>query len=80
MVNWDILALILVADILILLLLLIEDDNTTCAGGDGHITYFDLYIYYRFTDAVWLKNLLPMCFDFYKLHTPDIKSDQLLAP
>ncbi|MBD2563360.1 hypothetical protein ACEYW6_22950 [Nostoc sp. UIC 10607] len=60
-VNWHILALILVGDIL--LLLLIEDDNTTGAGGKGHIKYFDLYIYYRATDAVWLKNLLPMCFD-----------------
>ncbi|MHC5726521.1 MAG: hypothetical protein ACYTXY_20785 [Nostoc sp.] len=51
-VNWHILAVVLVADILILLLLLIKDDNTTRAGDDGHITYFDLYIYYRPTDAV----------------------------
>lgn len=63
MVNWHILALVLVADILILLLLLVEDDNTTGTGGEGHITYFDLYIYYRSTDAVWLKNLLPIYFD-----------------
>lgn len=61
MVNWYILTLVLVGDIL--LLLLIEDDNTTGAGGEGHIKYLDLYIYYRPTDAVWLKNLLPMCFD-----------------
>jgi hypothetical protein len=47
----------------ILLLLLVEDDNTTRAGGERHIKYFDLYIYYRSTDAVWLKNLLLMCFD-----------------
>jgi hypothetical protein len=40
-VNWYILALILVGDIL--LLLLVEDDNTTGAGGKGHIKYFDLY-------------------------------------
>ncbi|MEH2454366.1 hypothetical protein [Nostoc sp.] len=50
MVNWYILALVLVGDIL--LLLLIEDDNTTGAGGEGHIKYFNLYIYYRPTGAV----------------------------
>ena len=61
MVNWRILALVLVGDIL--LLLLIKDDNTTDAGGEGHMKYFDLYLYYRFTDVVWLKNLLFMCFD-----------------
>ncbi|MGJ5632853.1 hypothetical protein [Nostoc sp. CALU 1950] len=59
MVNWHIRALVLVADVL--LLLLVEDDDTRGAGGEGHITYFDLYINnYRATDAVWLKNLLPM--------------------
>ncbi|MEH2316052.1 hypothetical protein [Nostoc sp.] len=63
MVNWHILALVLEADILILLLLLVQDDNTTGTRGEGHITYFDLYIYYRSTDAVWLKNLLTMYFD-----------------
>ena len=44
-----------------LLLLLIEDDNTTGAGREGHIKYFDLYIYYRPTYAILLKNLLLMC-------------------
>ncbi|MBD2525348.1 hypothetical protein [Nostoc sp. FACHB-133] len=61
MVNWYILTLVLVRDIL--LLLLVEDDNTTGGGGKGHIKYFDLYIYYRSTDDAWLKNLLPICFD-----------------
>jgi hypothetical protein len=57
--NWHILTLVLLGDIL--LLLLVEDDNTRGAGGEGHIIYFDLYINnYRPTDAVWLKNLLPI--------------------
>jgi hypothetical protein len=54
-VNWHVLALVLVGDIL--LLLLVEDYNTTGAGGERHITYFDHYINnYGATGSVWLKN------------------------
>jgi hypothetical protein len=59
-VDWDILALVLVK--VILLLLLVEDNDTTGTGGEGHRRYFDLYINYRAADIIWLKNLLPMIF------------------
>ena len=47
-VNWNILKLVLLGNIL--LLLLVEDNNTTGTGSEGHIRYFDLYIYYRTAD------------------------------